>query len=77
MAGVEQPPRWLRAFRRIALDEGESQRVRFTLSRRDFSYWDAQAHRFVIAPGCYQVMVGRSSRDIRAQGVVAQGDADC
>jgi beta-glucosidase len=75
--GVEQPPRWLRGFRRISLDEDESRRVRFRLNRRDFSYWDAHQDRFAIAPGCYRVMVGGSSRDIRVQGVVAQGDADC
>jgi beta-glucosidase len=76
-AGVEQPPRWLRHFRRITIDDGESERVRFTLNRRDFSYWDADEDRFVVATGCYRVMVGASSRDIRLQGVVAQGDADC
>jgi beta-glucosidase len=75
--GVEQPPRWMRAFRRITLDEGESQRVRFRLTRRDFSYWDAEADRFSVAPGCYRVMVGRSSRDINVQGAAAQGGARC
>ena len=59
---------------RFAISEN---RAVLTLNRRDFSYWDAQEHRFVVAPGCYRVMVGASSRDIRAQGVVAQGDADC
>jgi beta-glucosidase len=76
-AGVEQPPRWLRSFRRLSLQEGESERVTFRLNRRDFSYWDADADRFTVAPGCYRVMVGASSRDVRLQGAVSQGDGDC
>jgi beta-glucosidase len=76
-AGVEQPPRWLRSFRRLSLQKGESERVTFRLNRRDFSYWDADADRFTVAPGCYRIMVGASSRDIREQGAVAQGDGDC
>jgi beta-glucosidase len=51
--------------------------VTFRLNRRDFSYWDADADRFTVAPGCYRIMVGASSRDIREQGAVAQGDGDC
>jgi beta-glucosidase len=75
--GVEQPPKWLRHFRRVTLEAGESERVRFTLNRRDFSYWDADADRFTVAPGCYRVMVGASSRDIRVQREVSQGGGRC
>ena len=36
----------------------------FTLDRRALSYWDTAAGGWHVAPGCYEVMVGSSSRDL-------------
>ena len=72
-----QPPRALKGFARVDLAPGESTRVQIVLDARAFSYWNAAADGWAVAPGCYRVMVGRSSRDIRLEGVVAQGGALC
>jgi beta-glucosidase len=60
--GVAQPPKKLAGFDRVALRPGQSQRVRFHLTSRTFSYWDEQAHGWKVVPGCAQVLVGRDSR---------------
>jgi beta-glucosidase len=70
---VKQPPRVLRGFEKLDLRAGETKTARFTLDGRSFSHWDTAASDWRIAPGCYDVMVGRSSRDIELRGVVAQG----
>ena len=70
--GVVQPPRELKGFRRIVLRPGRSTRVRFPLDTRSFSYWNTAANRWAIAPGCYGVFVGRSSRDLPLRGSIAQ-----
>jgi beta-glucosidase len=75
--GVNQPPRVLRGFARVAIRPGRTRTVRFTLGARDLSYWNTAARGWRVAPGCYQVMVGRSSRDIRLRGVISQGGARC
>ena len=72
-----QPPRALKGFARVDLAPGESTRVQIVLDARAFSYWNAAADGWAVAPGCYRVMVGRSSRDIRLEGVVAQAGALC
>ncbi len=70
-ASVRQPPRALKGIAKIGLGVGERRRVSFSVDRRALSYWDAAADAWAVAPGCYGVMVGRSSRDIRLRGTLA------
>ena len=62
---VRQPPKWLKGFTKIALAPGQSRTVRFTLDQRALSYWDVESHAWRVAPGCYRLLVGASSRNIR------------
>ena len=61
---IEQPPRQLKGFRKLKLRPGQRARVRFRIGPRDLSYWDVDTDGWRIAPGCYRVMIGRSSRRI-------------
>jgi beta-glucosidase len=74
---VVQPPKQLRGFRRVTLGSHRRASVRFTLGRRAFAYWDTPGHRWRVAPGCYGVMVGRSSRNIVQRATIAVGGASC
>jgi beta-glucosidase len=62
---VVRPVRELRAFQKISLAPGESRTVSFTLSARDFSYYDVHQHTWAVSPGKYRIDLGSSSRDIR------------
>ena len=75
--GVRQPPRVLKGFSKLRLSPGQRRTARFRLSPRDLSYYDARAGRWRVARGCYAVLVGRSSRDIRLRGVLSRGGARC
>ncbi|HEX8065365.1 MAG TPA: glycoside hydrolase family 3 C-terminal domain-containing protein [Thermoleophilaceae bacterium] len=68
-----QPPRVLRGFDKLSLAPGRTGTARFRLTARDFSYWDVQAGGWRIAPGCYGVLVGRSSRAVKLRGRLARG----
>ena len=61
---IDRPAHELKGFRRVELKPGESQRVRFTLDRAAFSYWDPAAHRWTADPGQFEIQLGRSSRDL-------------
>ena len=63
--GVVQPPKALKRFRRVEIPSGRSRDLTFVLEDRDFAVWDVDTHRWRVAPGCYRVMLGSSSRDIR------------
>ncbi len=64
-ASVARPIRELKAFAKLALAPGESQRVNLILSERDLSYWSTRADGWVLEPGRFDVAVGASSRDLR------------
>lgn len=62
-----EPPRQLKAFRKVLLKPGESKTVSLTLDKDAFSVWDEETRAWKIVPGSYTIAVGSSSRDIRAK----------
>ncbi|MBA2346863.1 MAG: glycoside hydrolase family 3 C-terminal domain-containing protein, partial [Solirubrobacterales bacterium] len=71
--GVTQPPLQLKGFERVTLPPGGRRRVRFPLDERAFSFWDTRADGWRVAPGCYGVAVGASSRELALRGTIARG----
>ena len=63
MADVDGPIKTLKAYKRIDLKAGESQKVSIDLPRNSFEVWDAQTNTMRVLPGKYQVFVGGSSAD--------------
>ena len=74
---VRQPPRQLKGFTKVTLDPGARRRVSFKLDERALSYWNTGANDWRIVPGCYAVMLGRSSRDTVLRGRIAVAGASC
>lgn len=62
---VERPIKELRAFDKIELKPGEEKTVSFSLSNKDFAYYNTCLHEWHIESGAYSVMIGASSADIR------------
>ena len=74
-SAVSRAPRELKGFTGVTLDPGASERVSVLLSREDLAYWDVRVDGWVVEGGEYTVSVGASSRDLRAEAVVAvEGD---
>jgi beta-glucosidase len=63
-ASAGEPPRQLKAFGKVSLAPGASTVVTLVLSPSALATWGSGG--WVTHPGSYQVMVGDSSRDIRA-----------
>lgn len=66
---VATPVKQLRGFKRVALDPGEKRTVTFSLNPEDLQLLN-QDMRWVVVPGTFDVMVGRSSADIAAKAVL-------
>jgi beta-glucosidase len=75
--GVTQPPEQLRGMQKLSLAPGQAARASFPLDARSFAYWSTQDSAWRIAPGCYGVFVGHSSRDIAEHATIAVGGAAC
>jgi beta-glucosidase len=67
-SAVVQPIKSLRAFERVALQPGESRRLKFELPAAQLAYYDVRSQSFVVEPGTFQLMIGSSSEDIRLRG---------
>ncbi|MCX7800155.1 MAG: glycoside hydrolase family 3 C-terminal domain-containing protein [Fimbriimonadales bacterium] len=63
-ASVVRPLKELKAYRKVFLQPGEAQTVRFSLPASSLSFLDERMRR-VVEPGWFEVMVGSSSEDIR------------
>lgn len=61
---IEKPVRALKAFDKIVLSPGESQKAVFELDEMDFSYYDVEQKKWVMDSGEYILQVGASSRDL-------------
>lgn len=62
--GKNRPVHELRAFEKVTLEKGESREITFTLTRRDFSYWEEKIEDWYVEKGRYIIEVGFSSRNI-------------
>jgi beta-glucosidase len=58
------PPRQLKGYQKVALQPGEDRELTIALPPASFRYWDEDIAGWRTLAGIYQVMVGRSSRDI-------------
>jgi beta-glucosidase len=65
-----RPPKELKAFAKVLLQPGESQTIRFVLDRRAFALYDPYQKQWIVEPGQFEILVGSSSRDIRAAATI-------
>ncbi|KAI9272630.1 glycoside hydrolase superfamily [Phascolomyces articulosus] len=62
-----EPPKVLRGFEKVFLEQDEEKIVSFQLLKTELSIWDTNTHTWIIpSPGQYTLHIGASSRDIRA-----------
>jgi beta-glucosidase len=60
-AASGEPPRQLEGFQRVTLKPGQSQRVSFTITPQQESWWSDSANGWTQSAGTYHVYVGDSS----------------
>ncbi|MGB2173152.1 MAG: glycoside hydrolase family 3 C-terminal domain-containing protein, partial [Porticoccaceae bacterium] len=73
---VQRPLKELKAFDKVELQPGQSTEVSFTLSKRDFSYYNKVYDRWLAESGVFEILVGSSSRDIRLKGELSLSNSE-
>ena len=68
---VIRPVKELKGFEKVELDVGESKTVEFTLDKRSFAYFNTTINDWYVPSGDYEIVVGKSSRDIQLSAHVA------
>jgi beta-glucosidase len=66
-ARLARPPKELKGFRKVALQPRETSTVSLKLDMRALAYFDDASASWVAEPGTFEVLIGRSARDIRAR----------
>lgn len=67
---VFRPAQEIRAFDEVVLEPGQSARVGFEMSGRDFAYYHVGNSEWEIEGGTYELRVSASSRDVRLRAAV-------
>jgi beta-glucosidase len=71
---VERPLKELKSFARVNLAPGAKQKVTLRLDPGAFAYYDPEKKAWVAEKGDYNILVGRSSRDIALQTTWKQAE---
>ena len=72
-ASVERPPQELVGFEKIRLEPGERKTVSVAVKAEDLAFYDVSRHAWVIEPGDFKLLVGKSSRDIQGDAELSYG----
>lgn len=62
--GIHRPIRELKGFEKVALQPGETKKVTFKLGKRDFAFYDPQAHDWRVAGGTYKLEIGTDAENV-------------
>lgn len=73
-SSVVRPSKELKGFKRINIGAGATKTVSITLPAKDLAFWDTTRNDFYVEPGQYEIMVGRSSTDIKQNTMLSVGD---
>ncbi|KAA3616316.1 MAG: beta-glucosidase [Calditrichaeota bacterium] len=64
-ASVKREVKALKGMARVSLKAGESRTVTLKIDKSALSFYDEKAKKWVAEPGEFEILIGRSSRDIR------------
>jgi beta-glucosidase len=59
-----KPPKELKGFQKVYLEAGETQTVRFAVTRRSLQHYDPNRGAWCVEPGTFRVLIGTSAQDI-------------
>ena len=63
-SNILRPEKELKAFTKVSLFPDEEKQVSFLIDTKDFSHYDINTNNWVIESGPYEILIGKSSRDI-------------
>lgn len=64
-ASVSRPEKELKTFKKISLEPGETHKIKFSLDREAFWFYDPDKKGWQVNSGEYEILIGASSSDIR------------
>lgn len=63
-SSLPRPPKELKRFQKVTLTPGNTETLTFTLREQDLAYYDESQEGWVVEPGEFEVLIGRSAGKI-------------
>lgn len=63
-SSLPRPAKELKGFEKVYLNPGEQKEIRFTLDKKNLSFFDDKRHEWVAEPGDFEALIGNSSDNI-------------
>ena len=63
-----RPEKELKGFEKISLKPGETKTVKFSINTSQLAFYDEEIHDWKVEEGDFEVLIGKSSRDIELTG---------
>lgn len=67
---IFRPSKELKGFTHVSLKPGEKKEVFIRFDDKTFRFWNVKSDKWETEGGCWRLMVGASSRDIRMEGLL-------
>ncbi|MEO6406157.1 MAG: glycoside hydrolase family 3 C-terminal domain-containing protein, partial [Ferruginibacter sp.] len=64
VASISMPVKELKAFQKIFLKKGESKDVKFSITKKDLEFYNADG-KIMLEPGEFKIFVGTNSKDVK------------
>jgi beta-glucosidase len=71
-SSVPRPVKELKAFAKVELDAGATERIRLGLTARDFAFFDVGGQNWVVEPGSFSLLVGTSAAAIALRAQISR-----
>jgi beta-glucosidase len=68
---VQRPNKELKGFEKVYLEPGEKKTISIKLNRDAFAFYDPDRRQWEVEAGEFEIMAGRSSKDIRLKSQVS------
>jgi len=72
----DRPVKELKKFKKVVLNIGESKEIEFTLSYRDFAYYNPEIGDWIVENDIYEIILASSSKDIRLKKQIRVNSKD-
>jgi len=70
-SAVERADKELKAFTKVNIAAGETASVTLSIPVKDLAYYDEKTNKWVVEPGEYKLLAGKSSKDIEQSGTIS------
>ncbi|MDH7604151.1 MAG: glycoside hydrolase family 3 C-terminal domain-containing protein [Melioribacter sp.] len=68
---VDRPIKELKAFKKVYLNPGETQKVILEFDKNSLSYYDEASRSWKLDKDDYEILIGSSSRDIKLRSIIS------